>query len=374
MTASPLQFLGERRIPYLRVSGDAHARGLQRGQALRDMVVSRFERALAELRKGAAWAVSCAVADRFQQTLAARDPDVLQVLRGIADGANLPWDDYRVAVMGAGGWFRLDCSVFAAGGAATVDGQLILGKNGDLEPPFMDEHDVFVQQVTPDRGYRFIEMGVYPERAYQPDGMNERGLAIVGCGQRVRDGLDAWRAGRDVGLTLYDAMHRLYTQCATVDEALAVLHEAPRGYSGRTLVVGDASGRWAKVELSYDRIAVFEPEPDRHYPGNFVCAGVSGTLSAAALRPLITGIHERPSSYRRYDRYMDLLGRHAGRIDQAFARALLRDTHPEPGENSICKYGSQPTLESFLFAPQQRRIWALKGDPHRSGFVELGFD
>lgn len=368
-----LDYLGDRRIPFLRVAGDAYARGVQRGRALGELVVSRFERAIAELRAGAPWDESCRVAARFERVLAERDPDVLEVLRGVADGAGLPWDDYRVAVMGAGGWFRLDCSVFAAGGAATADGGLILGKNGDLDPPFMDEHDVFVQEVAPERGYRFIEMGVYPERAYQPDGMNEHGLAIVGCGQRVSDGPRAWRDGLDVGLTLYDAMHRLYTRCATVDEALAVLRESPRGYSGRTLILGDASGRWAKVELSYDKIAVFEPEPDRNYPANFVCAGVSGTLSAPALRPLISGPRERPSSYVRYDRYLDLLTRHAGAIDLDFARRLLRDTEPEPGEYSICKHAGNPTLESFIFEPQRRRAWALKGLPDRNEYVPVPF-
>jgi len=39
------------------------------------------------------------------------------------------------AVMGAGGSFRLDCSIFAATGTATTDGVLILTKAGDLDVP-----------------------------------------------------------------------------------------------------------------------------------------------------------------------------------------------------------------------------------------------
>jgi len=38
-------------------------------------------------------------------------------------------------VIGAGGWFRLDCSIFAATGTATTDGVLILTKAGDLDVP-----------------------------------------------------------------------------------------------------------------------------------------------------------------------------------------------------------------------------------------------
>ncbi len=37
--------------------------------------------------------------------------------------------------MGAGDWFRLDCSIVAATGTATTDGALILTKNGDLDVP-----------------------------------------------------------------------------------------------------------------------------------------------------------------------------------------------------------------------------------------------
>jgi hypothetical protein len=368
-----VEYLGEQRIPLLRVAGDAYSRGFQRGQALQAMVLSRVARAQAELLGAAGGRHADRITDRFERALEQHDPAVLHTLHGLADGAGIAWSDYRVAVMGAGGWFRLDCSVFAAGGSATRDGQLIMGKNGDLEPPFMAAEDVFVMEVAPDRGYRHLEMGVYPERACQPDGMNEVGLTVVGCGQRVSDGLAAYRDDAPVGETLYDVMQRIFATCATVDQALEILAESPRGYSGRTVIVGDAGGEWAKVELSYAQMAVFRPEPDRRHPGNHVCAAVSGTLSSPELRPLTTTIAQRPSSYRRHDRYMELLQRNAGEIDLDFSRALLRDTEPEPGDWSICKHGANATLESFIYLPQSRRVWACKGLPDQNAYLEVPF-
>jgi hypothetical protein len=236
----------------------------------------------------------------------------------------------------------------------------------------MTEHDLFAQTVQPDEGHAYLELGVYPERAYQPDGMNAAGLTVVGCGQRAADGRAAQREGREVGVTVYDIMHRLFSQCATLEEAAEILKESPRGYSGRTLILGDAGGRWLKAELTWGEIALSAPEPERDFAANFVCAGVSGTFSSPRLRPLITTRAERPSSYVRYDRYMDLLTRNAGAIDLDFARALLRDVHPERGENSICKAGEHPTLESFIFRPQQREVWVTKGAPDTTEYERLG--
>ncbi len=370
-TVPEVRYLGEQRIPLLHVAGDAYTRGRQRGQALQGMILSRVERAQAALLGAPGGRHAGRIAERFERALERRDPDVLHTLRGLADGAGIPWSQYRIAVMGAGGWFRLDCSVFAASRTATRDGSLILAKNGDLEPPFMAAEDVFVMEVAPDRGYRHIEMGVYPERACQPDGMNEAGLTVVGCGQRVSDGRVAYRDNAPVGETLYDVMQRIFASCATVEQALEILSESPRGYSGRTVIVGDASGEWAKVELSYSQMAVIRPEPDRLHPGNFVCAAVSGTFSDPSMRPLITSIAERPSSYRRHDRYMSLLQRKAGEIDLQFSQALLRDTDPEPGDWSICKNGANATLESFIYLPQKRRVLACKGLPDQNPYVEV---
>lgn len=372
MTAVPtVTLIGPRALPHLVVTGSPRQRGYQRGVALRGMIESRIERAILEMAKGSPLAASRVIADRFEKVLAWRDPPVLETLRGLSEGSGIDWEDYRVAVLGAGGWFRLDCSVFAATGPATRDGELILGKNGDLDPPFMTDEDLFAQTVRPDSGHPYLELGVYPERAHQPDGMNAHGLTVVGCGQRATDGRRAHREKRDIGVTIYDIMHRLFSQCASVDEAVEVLRESPRGYSGRTLILGDATGRWIKAEVTYGQIALFEPEQERTFPANFVCAGVSGTFSSPDLKPLITTRSERPSSYVRYDRYMDQLTRKAGSIDLEFAKTLLRDTHPERGENSICKADDHPTLESFIFRPQSLEIWATKGAPDLNRFEKL---
>ncbi|HEY0117648.1 MAG TPA: C45 family peptidase [Cellulomonas sp.] len=361
-------------LPCVTVSGAPYERGVQKGGLLADMVAVRVDKTLRQMATAVPRETSRQVADRFMAVLERREPEVLEELRGIGDGAGIDWDDLRISAFGAGGGARIECSVFAATGPATTDGSLLLGKNGDLGVPFMTEQDAYVAKVTPDHGYRFIEMGTYPERVCQPEGMNERGLTVVGCGQKPRDGQQAYATGREVGVSLYDTMHTIYQHCATIEDALEVLGEAPRGYTGRTLLIGDATGRFAKVEVTFERMAVRWPEPQRSYPANFVAAGVSGTFSEPDTWDQVTDIAQRPAAYTRYDRYMNLLVGRAGSIDVAAGIAILGDHDPEPGGSSICKHTDGPTLEAYLYQPQSRTIWAANGHPCQAQFHPIGFD
>lgn len=370
-------------LPFIRLSGSAYERGWQRGQAIPHLVATRTERLITSLLGGRTIEYVTAIADRYEAAVARHQPDAVTELHGIAEGSDIPWSDFRLGAFGGAGGGSLECSVFAATGSATTDGGLVMAKNGDLAPPMMTEDDVLVAEVRPEDGYRYLEMGIHPEKASQPDGMNEAGLTVIGCGQKVRDGSEAAASGADIGMSVYEMQRQISRQCATVDEAIAVLEASPRGFTGRTLILGDASGRWAKVEISYADIAVFRPEPDRDFPANHVTAGVSGTFSAPHMRPLVTTRQQRPAAYVRYDRYMSVLTRDAGNIDIGYAKSLVAEHDQGRTPNSICKHtegdavvkvsghNEGPTLESFIFEPQQRRVWAAKGHPCDGNFVEL---
>jgi hypothetical protein len=313
------------------------------------------------------------VAEKVERVLDARVPETLQELRGIADGAGVDWNDLRLAVLAGGGGLRYlaTCSIFAATRTATVDGHLIIGAGGDLNPPVLTDQDFYVREVHPDRGYRYVTMGVFPERPTQPEGMNEKGVTVVGVGQTPEDGKQAYREDLPVGVSLYDSMQWIYTECETVDDVLEVLRDSPRGYTGRTMIVGDASGQWAKVEVTYSHMEVFRPEPDALYPANFITAGVSGTYVGATTHPLVTNRSQKPNQYVRYDRYMTLLTRTAGNIHLAFAQQLLRDHDGDPGASSICKHAEGSTLDAMIFEPELGRAWVLKGRPCENEFHEV---
>lgn len=368
------QVLGEK-LPFLHVSGTPYEMGKQRGEMVADMVASRVRKVLDTYAKTMDPAVVTANARRFEVVLDRDLPEALEELRGVSDGSGVDWTDLRNAVMGAGGGagvgVKLDCSVMGVTGPATTDGATYVAKNGDLYPPSMTDDDVVVMHVKPEHGYSYLEMGILAEGVRRPDGINEMGLALVGCGQGPKDGVAAYQQGLPVGVPVYDRYCDIYARCATVEEALAVLRETPRGYTGRTMILADAYGAMAKVEISYGKMSVQYPEHQRTFPTNFVTAGVSGTWSSEDMWQQVTNIHERPPAYVRYDRYMNLLHSQAGSFDLERVKAVLGDHDPEPGANSICKHDDGPTLECFIFEPKSRRAWAALGNPCTAEFHML---
>jgi len=352
-------------IPILHVQGDDYSRGFQRGRLIADIIARRVDELIGHSEHSMGRDALASTATRFENALRLGLPSALDELHGLSEGAGIPWRTYRLAVLGTGGGSAIqdECSVVGVTQYATSDGRTIVAKNGDLNLQTMSPDDVIIVHARPDDGYEYLEMGILPEGLRRPDGMNEAGLALVGCGQRPADGERAYSEGWSVGVPVYDMYHEIYSRCATVYDALSVLERHPRGYTGRTMIIADAQHHMVKVEISYDSMVVFHLERQRTYAQNFVMAGVSGTFSDRAMAELVTGISERPSAYVRYDRYMNLLFSSHGDLDLRKVQDILRDHEPEPGGSSICKHEDGPTLESFIFEPDSLEAWALLGHP-----------
>lgn len=368
-----------RGIPVVLVSGGPYERGLQRARQVPNLIASRVERVCSAYRAIDGGASAKMTADRVEPAVARRSPDLLTELRGISEGSGIPYEDLRIAAFGRSvqnaeqvrAGLNDDCSCIVASGPATVDGRLLMAKNADLMPPLLDSTDYVIVIVTPDAGYKHVLAGFFPERPTQPEGMNEHGLTLIGAGQAPADGRAAWAADSPVGLAVHDAQARIYATCRTVDEALEVLHEEPRGYYGRVLFVGDATGAWAKVEVSYGSIAVSRPEPDLSFPLNFAAAGVSGVFTAPNMRGLLKGRTAAPNPYVRYDRYMSLLQDRAGRLTRDEVIQILRDHGQGAGADSICKHSDGATLGASIFEPERRRAWVAQGAPCKADFVPV---
>lgn len=383
---------GEQAIPVIRLEGPARERGVQRGELMRQMIARRVDRILQGYRGLATREELFRLADESEAALRRRAPDTIAELRGMSDGARIPWDDLRVASLVRtvgfqavlGSTLRLeDCLCVLASNSATADGSPLLGKNADYVTSVSGVEDLFVMEVIPDRGFAHIGIGVYPEKVCQPEGMNERGLAIVGAGQYPSDGRDAFAARRPTGPDIYQLYGDILSACATVTEAIDAMREPPHGYTGRVMILADATGAWAKVEITYSLIKVYEPEPDARYAANHVAAGTSGVFSSREMQSLITDRNDRPGAYRRYDRTMDLLVGRAGTIDADAIKSILRDHYDGPGLTSPCKHvdpaivdtlpplEALPSLSSVVFEPATGRAWLTKGAPCVSDFVEI---
>lgn len=376
-------------LTVVRVSGPPYQRGTERGEQIPDMIRRRVDSMLAGYAGLAPRARLLRLADESEKALVRAVPFVVDELRGIGAAARVDWDDLRIAALVRTVGFQAsigsrirqdDCLCVVASGPATADGGVVIGKNGDFLTTVSSVDDLLVLEVVPDKGYAHLAIGVYPEKPTQPEGLNERGLAVVGAGQYPSDGARAFEQETPTGPDIYHVLAKVYLECATVDEAIEVLRPAPRGYTGRVMLIADATGAWAKLEITHEHLSVRRPEADALYPTNHVGAGTSGVYGDPDLQALITDRTKRPAAYARYDHMMELLTSHAGRIDADVAQDLLRDHWNGPGLLSPCKHiegiraedvpplEALPTRESLVFEPRALRAWVAKGEPCRNGY------
>jgi hypothetical protein len=375
-------------IPVVRVIGSPSERGRQRGQLIPDMVRRRVDSQVRAYSGLATRDRLLRLADEAESALVARAPETIEELDGIARGAGLDWDDLRIAALVRTVGFQAaigsavsqeDCLCIAISGAATTNGEPVLGKNGDFVLSVSALDDLFITEVVPDHGHPHVAIGVYPEKPTQPEGMNDRGLTVVGAGQYPSDGRAAFEAGRPTGACLYHVLARVYRECETIEEAVELLRPGPRGYTGRVMFIGDDSGRWAKLEITYDDLHVAYSDA-----GHRVAAGTSGVFNEPRMQAMITSPRDRPAAYARYQRAMDLLSEQTGRLNAERARAILAMHGPDgPGLSTPCKHVDGiapeslppleclPTLESLVFEPAQLRGWLAKGPPCTTSFLSF---
>jgi hypothetical protein len=186
------------------------------------------------------------------------EPAMFSRLRGIAEGAGLPLRS--VCLMNAMEAFLSTfagrtasaqpgaCSALAVRGARTPDGQTIVAKNFDYLPLVQPYY--ILRESRPRNGWRSLDFAVAPQ-AGTVDGVNEQGLCITLNYAFVTD---AGPPGPLVTLAIADAL----ATCATVAAAADRLTRGPRWGCGM-LMLADAAGDLASVELSNTRAAVRRP-------------------------------------------------------------------------------------------------------------------
>ena len=135
-------------FPLIEVSGSAYEMGYQQGAQAAELV----ERCIRWIEKlaGKPRDLLGRNALAFLPSIEALSPAYLEEVRGLADGANISFEEAllcqvrsEAARIGEGG-----CTAFALTGSATADGQPLAGQNQDLEPEFADV--AILLRVKPD--------------------------------------------------------------------------------------------------------------------------------------------------------------------------------------------------------------------------------
>jgi isopenicillin-N N-acyltransferase like protein len=241
--------------PLVRVSGTHREMGRQIGESVRKQVQHSIEngRALvadAYKQLELTWEGARIQARKYIPFAQERYPQYVEEMLGIADGANVAFDD--LAVLNAMEAVTMDalhltrCTSFAVNGDRTSDGHVLLAHNEDWVPE--DEDDVFIIHATPDHEPPYLAMtygGLLPNI-----GLNAYGIAQMCDSVYPNDS----RIG-----TPRVVVSRAVLAARAPDEAIRNMLSAQRA-AGYNHVVVHESGELYSVEVSARKFALLYGE------------------------------------------------------------------------------------------------------------------
>jgi hypothetical protein len=223
--------------------GDARARGLGQAQAcpeMADAVRSSIRTRLAGTPRDEAFLA----AQRGATTALA--PEAWEECAGIAEGFGLEpaevFDFLHLGCLADLARLRDDpdgCTAFARDG--------VVAKNRDFRPEHVALQRIFLLQDPAWRGRRILCVGSLGAPGAWSSGMNSDGFALADTQIATAD--------HGPGMLRYFLMNRLLATCATVAEAVAAIRATPHA-GGGSLVMADASGAGAAVELRHGRVDI----------------------------------------------------------------------------------------------------------------------
>jgi len=351
----------------LEVTGTPYEQGVQQGRALAGLIegnLVQVERLIASL--GVDARTYRGYVDLAAGHLAARDPDTLEELDGIADGSGI--DRARIRTLNIPIYMVArrskivdDCSVFAVRSDATADGKTYLVKTRDQPiDQFAYEHVALTRRS--DDGRVIVEVNAAGIITNPGNGINSEGLAVGTAGVWSKDRMGVRLSEIGSSWPMPD-MHHLLRNATTVGEAIGLFADWPR-LVGMNLVLADASGRIGTLELT----------ATESYWHEGVGAGCS--LTNHYVSPEIAGLSqtraEYPSTHARLD-FLDAALGGAERLGRDDIVALMEDrsqgdqdsiwrVSPD-GKGSITRYGSvmcieERSVESFGEDLSVASVWS----------------
>ncbi len=292
------------------LEGDARERGLGQARACPDAapaVRAAIRDRLAAAATGTPGARAFLAAQR--DATARLAPEALAELAGIAEGFGLDADEVFV-------FLHLGCLADLAARPDDGDGCTAfaragrVAKNRDFRPEHAALQRAFAHRDPAWGGRSVLCLGSLGAPGAWSSGMNSDGLALADT--------QIPTAAHGPGLLRYFLMNRLLAGCATVAEALDLIRAVPHA-GGGSLVLADASGAAAAVELRHGRVEIEQAacvSRTNHYTGAPDPLAPVGHSAArlATLRAALPGI--------------------------ADPRALLALHAPEP----LCRHDPDPSL------------------------------
>jgi isopenicillin-N N-acyltransferase-like protein len=331
-------------LHFVSISGAPHERGVQYGQQAKEQVHHNVAiyREMFQHYLGLSWKEILPEAAKYISVLKRDDPDYLEEIQGIADGAGLRVEEVialNVRTELRFGMASAGCtSVFV--NAEATGGPTLIGQNWDWRVTVEQPPKPTVMMVT--------EAGMIAKT-----GFNSAGVAL--CNNFL--GSDKDRRGLSAP---FHVVLRRILDSATPGDAVASVIGGDRASSANYLI-GSQSGDGVDLEAAPDFVDFFYPEN-----GVLVHTNHFNTIRHPVCD---TGRIIFPDSIIRYNRMRRLLSRENGRITIEDLQKALRDHVNHP--NSICRHGNprDPEAERFqsvfslVMDLDSQTMWVAAGPP-----------
>lgn len=363
-------------FPRIRIRGDAFERSRQYGEAAREQIRltrSGYERAFAA--KGTGWEQAIAQARGFLPAIEQHAPELIEEIRGIAEGSGLTFDEIltincRSEILHAAtvakaeriGGFRGECTSFALEPDRTTAGQAVVGQNWDWLD-FLSDATILLEVERQDgpNYVSLVEAGLLAKMILTQSGL---GIGI----NTLASSLD----GSGKGLPFHFVIRSL-ADSPHIAGALERISSVPRAASGN-YILANADGAVLNVETSPGGPRNARPQISTN--GSVVHANhfIDPVPGGHDLAPM-----SMADSFVRLGRMTRLIGKAEAPLSTDAMRVALSDHAEWP--NSICCHpdpGSGPserwiTIASVVMHPSRRSLAYTVGPPCENDWHELDY-
>ena len=354
-------------FPFITIEGDPRERGISYGRQAGERIhrsVAIYQEALA--KDDMDWDRARAIAAAFIPTVEDRAPDLVEEMRGIAEGANLPSEDIfainaRTELLYGGSGADMSdpdgCTGAIALGEATLSGGVLHGQTWDWKDECADSS--VVVRIVPPQGptmMTFVEAGILARC-----GMNSAGVALTGNFLKCEH--DAGRRGIPIPF-----VRRRVLEADSLALATRAVMFADLAFSNN-MMISHSGGEAFDLETTPVEKFWIAPENDL-----LVHANHFQSPSARAKVHDIGLIANTDSLYRDRRVRARLMADHGSITIESF-KAAFQDRYGHP--RAVCRTPidgpggrSSSTVATILMDPAAGKMWVAPRPYGRHSFTE----
>jgi len=353
-------------FPIVTVEGDPYACGEQHGVQAKRLIRHNIDYYLGLWRRclGLSRSQVLAKAAEFVEPIRAFDADLLEEMRGVADGVGVSLEEV-IAVnsryelvwsqMSRGG-----CTALAALPEATASGHTLLAQNWDYKVGVRDHCILLeVKQEGKPSVVMHTEAGIIGHKGLNSEGIGLTVNAMVSDRDRFEPSVPFW------------LLCRRALNSRSLAEAMNVVLSTGRSVSSN-LILAQAGGAAVDLESTPLDVSIITPEKGILVHTNHFVGQRSLSVKDEFVKTFSHSIY-------RYSRAKASLERMSGSLSTESFKEVLRDHFGRP--YSICAHEDPnveedyrgETLASIIFDLETRNIFITKGPPCKGPYHRLNF-